>query len=236
LYYSGPGTNGWQPTSITQYDTAVVQVQNYSDGEIVHVRSQTAPPNWEYNGIMNSSYYALYSQGTGNGDTTPSFGVNSSYLVNSYTSNAGTPWATMIVPVGALLAAVVAAALMPPAWLAIPAAIAINVAASLLGSTTTSSGTRQYFTFLNAQWDAPNGYAWSAYVVTSNIKYDFTSNITADIPIMGIQIFANPPPPPPPPGGGGGGCVLYGTGIVLANGQNIQVQNLVPGDEVLSYN
>ncbi len=35
---------------------------------------------------------------------------------------------------------------------------------------------------------------------------------------------------------GGGGCVLYGTNITLANDSMIQVQNLMPGMNVLSYN
>jgi hypothetical protein len=192
LYYSAPGTNGWQPTNITQYDAAIVQVKNYPDGEIVHTRSATAPPKWEYNEIMNNSHYQLYSQGTGNWNATPSFGVNSSYLAGSYISNALSTGATIVVPVGALLAAVVAASLKPASWLGIPTAVAINVAASIQGSVLTSSGTRLYFIFLNAQWDAPTGYEWRTYILTSNVKYDLASNITASIPIMGIQIFANP--------------------------------------------
>jgi type II secretory pathway pseudopilin PulG len=64
------------------------------------------------------------------------------------------------------------------------------------------------------------------------------------ITFMGLDKAPESPPPPPPPtgplppgygGGGGGGCFVAGTKIQLANGHTKNIEDILPGDEVLSF-
>lgn len=45
-----------------------------------------------------------------------------------------------------------------------------------------------------------------------------------------------PTPTNTSPGGGGGGCIVYGTPVLLTDGTTKNVEDLVIGDQILSYN
>ncbi|MGC8693489.1 MAG: Hint domain-containing protein [Thermoplasmata archaeon] len=204
--------HGTIPTNDYQYEAGIINIQVNSNGDINGGINSGNPP--QINQIDQNYTLTYYNSITGNGNLSPNYQVNSTQFVDTYAAYDIT-WIDIGVDVGAILVW----ALGPE--VAIPADIALSIAGSVSSSSTS-------FSMSWVQYDALNGYDADLYVFVGNEQYTMSNNYEGYIPLMGIDILGY--------NSGGGGCVLNNTYITLANREQVPVQDLKVGDELLSYN
>jgi hypothetical protein len=107
----------------------------------------------------------------------------------------------------------------------------LSISASSGGTTSPAPGTYtyNYGSSVTVTASAYSGYYFSYWSLDGTAYYNnpITVTMTADHSLTAYFYYSS--------GGGGGGCVLYNTRILMADGKEMPVQAVKPGDEVMGY-